>query len=175
MRITRVLRSEYHFVRECHENVHHIYISISNYLYYSLSTGSTGFPTSVSYTEELRGEPIILNHSTKSDMVLLNPEKDPASRPKGMIYWYKEQCIKVVKAWLFALGENREMPEREAIRIASNILQYPSPRRLNRVMETLENQGVIEFADDFKADSYHWSRQMRILSIPFEIAQEINR
>ncbi len=106
----------------------------------------------------------------------MNQEKDPASRPKAMIFWYKEQCLKVVRAWLFAIGDKREMKEREAIRIASVILQYPSPRRLERVLETLEKQGIIEFFDFWEEGSrYEDSRKMKILSIPIEIAQEINR
>src|SRR6266487_3174195 len=117
----------------------------------------------------------MLNHSTESSEQALNPAKDPASRPKGMIYWYREECLKVVRAWVNELKAERTMTQREAHRIASIILQYPSPRRLERVMETLEKQGIIEFYDDVNAQSYSEQIKMRLLTIPYEIALEINR
>jgi len=105
----------------------------------------------------------------------MNPDKDPASRPKGMIYWYKEQCLNVVRAWIFALGDKKTLSEKEARRIASNILQFPSPRRLNRVIETLENQGIVEFFEDDMESAFSDRMKMRVLALPYEIAQETNR
>src|SRR6267378_285873 len=109
----------------------------------------------------------MLNHSAESSTGLMNPDKDPASRPKGMIYWYKEQCLNVVRAWIFALGDKKTLSEKEARRIASNILQFPSPRRLNRVIETLENQGIVEFFEDDMESAFSDRMKMRVLALPY--------
>jgi hypothetical protein len=119
----------------------------------------------------------MLNASTAEALVSMPGEKDPIARQRASTHWVRENCLSILRAWLFALGEKREMSEKEALRIASVILQFPTPRRLNRYMEILSTQGIIEFFDDWQnvEKGFEERQRMRILAVPMEIAQEINR
>jgi len=167
-----------------------IYISLISYFTIyrlqapqgSLHSGDLSFHEMISVTR--RGGkggrfcPEVLNSGSEQSPVSMTNEKDPIARQRASTTWVKENCLAILRAWLFVLGEKREMSQREGLRIASVVLQFPTPRRLNRYMEILETQGVIEFFDDWQnSDKYLIGERdrMRILSVPFEIAQETNR
>ena len=107
----------------------------------------------------------------------MNAEKDPASRPRGMKDYYKSECLKVVRAWIHDLGGNRETSEENAITVCYRALSYPTPRRVERIIETLTQMRIVEFFDAFDVrDESTWNnrgRKMRLLEIPIEITTEI--
>jgi len=91
--------------------------------------------------------------------------------------YYKSECLKVVRAWIHDLGDKRETSEENAITVAYRALSYPTPRRVERILETLAQMRIVEFFDilDYRNEAtWRGGRKMRLLEIPVEITTEVS-